>query len=71
MVYVVCVAVHKLYTVSNYFFTLISKGAMAYGRILLDHLFSKTEQQAHCFTRRMHANKSSKPTLDKEKSPCY
>ena len=46
--------------------SLYGKDALAYGRVLLDHLFTKQEQKSSLF-HKTHSNKSMKPTLEKER----
>ena len=46
--------------------TLFGKDYLAYGRLLLSHLFTKEEQKTSLF-HKTHGNKSIKPTLDTER----
>ncbi len=46
--------------------SLFGKDALAYGRILLDQLFTKEEQRGSLF-HKTHTTKSTKSTLDQAK----
>ena len=44
----------------------MAKDGLAYGRILLDHLFTKAEQKKSLF-HKTHSNNSLRPKLDKKR----